>query len=159
MTPRRLTLLAASLVLVLSASPALAGAAGEADTAVLLDAIRANRKAMVAVNLNLTDEEAKKFWPAYDQYQQQMNAVQDRLVKVIEDYTANFKNLTDEKAMQIVKDYLAVEADRMKVKQDNLSAFAAALPGRKVARFYQIENKMDAVVRYKLAETIPVVAQ
>jgi len=67
--------------------------------------------------------------------------------------------LTDEKAMQIVKDYLAVEADRVKVRQDNLPAISAALPGKKVARFYQIENKMDAVVRYKLAETIPVVAQ
>jgi hypothetical protein len=45
------------------------------------------------------------------------------------------------------------------VKQENLPAFTAALPGRKVARFYQIENKMDAVVRYKLAETIPVVQE
>src|SRR4030095_15139666 len=146
MTSRRATLLAASLVLVLYASAARAGAAGDADTALLLDAIPANRKALVAVNLNLTDEEAKRFWPAYDQYQQQMNAVEDRLVKVIEDYTANFKNLTDEKAMQIVKDYLAVEADRVKVRQDNLPAFSAALPGRKVARFYQIEDKIDAVV-------------
>ena len=159
MTSRRVTLLAASLVLVLSASAARAGAAGEADTAVLVEAIRANRKALVAVNLDLTDEEAKKFWPAYDHYQEQMSAVQDRLVKVIEDYIANFDKLTDEKAMQIVKDYLAVEADGVKVKQENLAAFSAALPGKKVARFYQIENKMDAVVRYKLAETIPVVAQ
>jgi hypothetical protein len=153
-------LLAASLILVLSVAPAArAATAGEAETAVLVDTIRANRKALVAVNLNLTDEEAKKFWPAYDTYAAQMKAVQDRLVKVVEDYIASFDKMTDEKAMQLVKDYLAVEADRIKVKQDNLPAISAALPGRKVARFYQIENKMDAVVRYKLAETIPVVAQ
>lgn len=160
MTSRRGMLLAASLILVLSVAPAArAATAGEAETAVLVDTIRANRKALVAVNLNLTDEEAKKFWPAYDTYAAQMKAVQDRLVKVVEDYIASFDKMTDEKAMQLVKDYLAVEADRIKVKQDNLPAISAALPGRKVARFYQIENKMDAVVRYKLAETIPVVAQ
>src|SRR5262245_58292128 len=91
MTPKRWTLLAASLVLLLSTSSVRAGAAGDADTQVLVDAIRANRKALVAVNLKLTDEEAKKFWPAYDHYQQEMNAVQDRLVKIIEDYTASFR--------------------------------------------------------------------
>ena len=113
----------------------------------------------MAVNLDLTDEEAKKFWPVYDRYQQEMSSVQDRLVKVIQDYTASFENLSDEKAMAIVNEYLAVEADRVQVKRANLPAFAAAVPGRKVARFYQIENKMDAVVRFKLAETIPVVKQ
>jgi hypothetical protein len=149
------TLLAASLLLALSAAPV--RAEEEADTAVLLEAIRANRKALVAVNLGLTAEEDKKFWPVYDAYEKQMNVLQDRLVKVIEDYIASFADLGDDKAMQLVKEYLAIDAERVKVKQENLPAFAAVLPGRKVARFYQIENKMDAVVRFKLAETIPVV--
>jgi hypothetical protein len=157
MTSKRGTLLAASLALLLAASSVHAGAADEADTTVLLDAIRANRKALVAVNMTLTDDEAKKFWPAYDKYQQEMNAVQDRLVKVVEEYVASFKDLSDERALKIVNDYLAVEADRVQVKRANLPAFEAALPGWKVARFYQIENKMDAVIRFKLAETIPVV--
>lgn len=157
MTSKRGTLLGASLALLLFASPVYAGSAEEADVAVLLDAIRANRKALVAVNLTLTDDEAKKFWPAYDKYQQAMNAVQERLVEVVEDYSTSFADLSDEKALKIVNDYLAVEADRVQVKRSNLPAFEAALPGWKVARFYQIENKMDAVVRYKLAETIPVI--
>ena len=155
MTSRRGILLAAALAVVLCASTA--RAEEEAELAVLLDAIRANRKALVAVNLGLTDEEAKKFWPVYEQYQQQMSAVQDRLVGVIQDYIASFAKMSDEKAMQLVNRYLAVEAERVQVKQANLPAFAAVLPGRKVARFYQIENKMDAVVRFDLAETIPVV--
>ena len=61
--------------------------------------------------------------------------------------------------MKLVDDYLAVEADRVKVKRAYLDEFAKALPGRKVARFYQIENKMDAVIRYDLAATIPVVEE
>ncbi|PYR40867.1 MAG: hypothetical protein DMF95_32435, partial [Acidobacteria bacterium] len=114
---------------------------------------------LVAVNLRLTDEEAARFWPVYDRYQQDLAGVQDRLVKVIDDYTASFRNLSDEKAMKLVEDYLAAEADRAKVRRDHLAEFAKTIPGRKVARFYQIENKMDAVVRYDLAATIPVVEE
>jgi hypothetical protein len=68
----------------------------------------------------------------------------------------NYKNLSDEKATTIVTDYLTVEEDRAKLRRSYLPEFSKALPGRKVARLYQIENKMDAVLRYELAEEIPV---
>jgi len=154
--------LAAAVILGLSAAvlyaeqpPTDQGAGANLD--VLVDAIRSNRQALVAVNLKLTDEEAGKFWPIYDRYQKEINAIGDRLVGVIQDYTTNFRDLSDNKAMKLVDDYLAVEADRVKVKRAYVDEFAKALPGRKVARFYQIENKMDAVIRYDLAATIPVV--
>ena len=155
-------LLAAFLILGLSAAATRAaqpGAVEKTDTNlhVLLDTIRANRKALVAVNLSLTADEAAKFWPIYDRYQQEISAVGDRLAAVIQDYTANFRDLSNDKALQLMNDYLAAEADRLKVRRAYVGEFAKALPGRKVARFYQIENKMDAVIRYDLAATIPVV--
>jgi hypothetical protein len=155
-------LLTITLILVLSSVAVRAAepgptATGEADLQVLLDTIRANRKALIGVNLNLTSEEAAKFWPVYDRYQQEIGALGDRLVAVIEDYTAHFRDLSNDKALQLVEDYLAVEADRLKVRRAYLSEFAKILPGRTVARLYQIENKMDAVIRYDLAATIPVV--
>ena len=67
------------------------------------------------MNLKLTDEEAAKFWPVYDRYQKEINAIGDRLVGVIQDYSANFRDLSNDKAMKLVEDYLAVEADRVKV--------------------------------------------
>jgi hypothetical protein len=157
-------LLAAAVILALSAGAMCAaqppaGQAAEANLDVLVDAIRSNRKALVAVNLKLTDDEAAKFWPVYDRYQKELNAIGDRLVGVIQDYTANFSDLSNQKAMKLVDDYLAVEADRVKVKRAYVDEFAKALPGRTVARFYQIENKMDAVIRYDLAATIPVVEE
>jgi signal transduction histidine kinase len=141
-----------------AAEPADAPAA-EVDLPVLVDTIRANRKALVAVNLNLTGEEAAKFWPLYDRYEQEISATGDRLLAIIEDYTAHFRDLANDKALQLIEDYLAVEADRLKVRRAYLGEFAKILPGRTVARFYQIENKMDAVIRYDLASTIPVVAE
>ncbi|HME72355.1 MAG TPA: hypothetical protein VKM54_21180 [Myxococcota bacterium] len=157
-------LLAAAVILGLSAAVLYAaqpptGQGAEANLDVLVDAIRSNRQALVAANLNLTDEEASKFWPIYERYQKEINAIGDRLIGVIQDYTTNFSDLSNDKAMKLVDDYLAVEADRVKVKRAYVDEFAKALPGRKVARFYQIENKMDAVIRYDLAATIPVVEE
>jgi hypothetical protein len=156
-------LLASALILGLSATAGRAaqprGEAAQANLDVLINAIRANRKALVAVNLKLTDDEAAKFWPVYDRYQKDLNAIGDRLVGVIQDYGAHFRDLADDKAMKLVDDYLAIEADRVKVRRSYVEEFAKSLPGRKVARFYQIENKIDAVMRYDLASTIPVIEE
>ena len=149
-------LLAALCMLVVSVPAMAAGEAADADMDVLRDSIRANKKALVAANLALTDGEAKAFWPVYDRYEGELKAVNDRLLKVIEDYMANYKSLADDKAATLVTDYLTVEEDRAKLRRSYLPEFSKALPGRKVARMYQIENKMDAVLRYDLAEEIPV---
>jgi hypothetical protein len=133
--------------------------AADAELDVLLGAIRANRKAVVAVNLDLTGEEAGAFWPLYERYQQEMNTLGDRLAAVIRDYTANFRDLADDKARKLMEDYLAIEGDRIKARRTYLDEFSKILPGRKLARFYQIENKMDAVMRYDLAAAIPVVEE
>jgi hypothetical protein len=157
-------LLVTVLMLALSAASAHAAAAadGESEKAsvdVLLSAIRANRKALVAVNLKMTDDEAAKFWPVYDSYQKEMNALGDRLVALLGDYGKSFHDMSDDKAMKILDEYLNIEAERVKVKRSYVEQFAKALPGRKVGRFYQIENKMDAVIRYEMAKTIPVVEE
>jgi len=136
---------------------AVAADAPQAEPAVLLDAIRANRKALVAVNLALSPEEAAKFWPLYERYQNEVNAIGDRVLAIITDYSASFRDLPNDKALELMEKYLAAEAERIQVRRTYLAEFAKILPGRTVARLYQIENKMDAVLRYDLASTIPVV--
>jgi hypothetical protein len=159
MSRPRLLLLAASLLLVLAPALARAGDADEASMEILRDTLRTNKKALVDVNLALSDAEAAAFWPVYDRYQKELAGIQDRLVAVVDDYAANFKTMTDEKARKLVNDYLAVERDRAEVRRAFLDPISQALPGKKVMRFYQIENKIDAVLRYQLAATIPVVEQ
>ena len=156
--------LAVTLVLNLVAAGALAQQADdEQSTDVALEAlqsaIRSNRKAVIAVNLGLTGDEAAAFWPVYDRYQKEMNAVGDRLVAVIREYSESFSTLDNEKAMKLMDEYLAVEADRVSIRRAYLDDFAKSVPGRKVARFYQIENKIDAVQRFELAARIPIVGE
>ena len=157
MNAMRKSLLAAALMIGLSGPAMAAGEAAKADLDILVNTIRANRKALVAANLALTDDEAKKFWPVYDAYQKKLAVVQDRMVKLIEEYSESFGSMTDEKALELADEFLEIETARAKVRRDALDDVSEALPGKKVARFFQIENKMDAVVRYDLAATIPVV--
>jgi hypothetical protein len=152
-------LLAISMVQLLAAGPIHAGEADEASMEILQATLHANKKALVDVNLGLSDAEAEAFWPLYDRYQAELDAVQTRLLAVIEAYTASFGSTTDEQASQLIDDYLELETDRAAVRRKYLAPIAEVLPGRKVMRFYQIENKVAAVLRYELAATIPVVDQ
>ncbi len=147
------------LIAILLAVPAWAGEAANTDLEILRDTIRANKKALVAVNLGLSDAEAAQFWPVYERYEKDLKGINDRLVALIEDYTSHYKDLSDEHAKKLAEDYLTVEEDRAKLRRTYLADFAKALPGKKVARLYQIENKMDAVIRYDLAAEIPVLEQ
>jgi hypothetical protein len=134
-----------------------AASAPQTQQAILLDTIRANRKAFVAVNLQLTDEEAKGFWPLYDTYQKELSAIGDRVVAIIEEYSASFRDLSDDKAVKLMDGYLAAETERAEVRRKYFAEFGKVLSGRTVTRFYQIENKMDAILRYEMAASIPVV--
>jgi Spy/CpxP family protein refolding chaperone len=124
---------------------------------ILRETIRANKKALVAASLDLTEEQAQKFWPIYGRYQKDLTAINDRYVRILEEYEGSFANLSDEKAMQLISDYLTAETDRIILRREYLPQFAEAVPGIDVARFYQIENKMEAVIRHDLAGRIPVV--
>lgn len=145
--------------LVQAAPPASQGAASEATNEVLLSTLRANRKAFVAVNLQLTDAQAKEFWPLYDRYAQEIGAIGDRVAGLVQEYEKSYADLSNEKALELITGYLDAEAERAKVRRGYLDQFAKILPGRTVARFFQLENKIDAVLRYDLARTIPVVEQ
>ena len=151
--------LSALLLFVFAAAPAGAGEADEASMEILRDTLRSNKKALVAVNLALSDEEARAFWPVYDRYQAELTIVGDRLLKVIDDYTRTFDSTTDEKARKLVDTYLAVQRDRVALLQSYVEPFAETLPGRTLMRFYQIENKIHTVMLYELAASIPVIAE
>ena len=152
-------LLAVPLLVLVAAPPIYAGESDEATLEILLGTLRSNRKALVAVNLALTDDEARSFWPVYDRYEKELAAIQDRLLAVIREYDANLTSMSDEEAEQLAGEYLQVETDHALLRESYLKPISEALPGVKVMRFYQIENKIMAILRYDLAAKIPVVPE
>lgn len=117
--------------------------------------IQADRQALVASNLPLTNEQAKVFWPLYREYRAEMQTVGDRLVDLIQNYGQNYESLTDEQATQMMKEYLKMQKDSIAVKNKYMPRFAKIIPATTVMRFYQIENKMDTIVMLAVAAQVP----
>jgi hypothetical protein len=127
-----------------------------ADTMELLrEKARADKKLVVATALELTDAEAKAFWPVYNAYQRDMIAHYDRVLKLINDYAAAYESMTDAIATQLLGEFVALEADHVAQLSKYVPRFQRVLPARKVARFYQVENKLRALLNYDLARGIP----
>jgi hypothetical protein len=143
------------------ASPSSAAAAEAAtgdilsEIALTRSAIQARRQAIVTAAMDLTGPEAEAFWPMYRDYRTDMAKVDDRLVNLILVYAANYDSLTDDKAKQLLSDYFDVERARLDVKTQYVPRFNGVLPARKVARFFQVDNKLDKKIQAELAEEIP----
>ena len=129
-----------------------------ADTMqILREKIQADKKLLVAANMGLTETEAQAFWPVYESYQKDLGLLNGRLLVLLQDYAKNYEAITDQAAKRLVGIYLAIEEDRIKLKRSYLPKLRQALPEKKVARYLQIENKVEAVIRYELAAQIPLV--
>ena len=132
-------------------------AAGQDNMQILRDKIKADKKLLVATNMELTDTEAKGFWPVYEEYQKELTAINQRIGKLIESYAADYraKSLTDEKAKKLVEEMVAIEKAEAAMKAAYVPKLGKVLPQVKVARYLQIENKIRALVKYELAGAVP----
>lgn len=124
---------------------------------ILRDKIKADKKLVVASNMELTESEAKNFWPIYDEYQKELQKINRRLVGLLESYAddSRKKSLTDDKAKKLIDEANAIEQAEVNLKSTFAPKLSKALPVIKVARYLQIENKIRAVVKYDLAQGVP----
>jgi hypothetical protein len=125
----------------------------------LREKIRADKKLVVGMNMELSESEAKAFWPIYDQYQRDLQKLNQRILGVLAGYAEDFRNksLTDDKAKKLIDEALAIEVAEANLKSTYAPKLSKALPIRKVARYLQIENKIRAVVKYDIASGVPLV--
>jgi len=126
---------------------------------ILRDKIRADKKLVVAANMELTESEAKGFWPIYDQYQKDLQKLNQRIANLLESYADDYrkKSLTDDKAKKLIDEALAIDVAEGNLKSGYAPKLSKVLPVRKVVRYLQIENKIRAVVKYDIASGVPLV--
>ena len=146
--------LAAALVV-----PVMAQNTATTNMEILRQKIKADKKLVVAENLKLTDAEGANFWPVYEAYQKDLQQINERLATAILAYADAYDKgpITNEKAKQLLVEYLAIDDAEAKLQGAMTPKILAALPAVKAARYIQIENKIRAVVRYELAAAIPLV--
>jgi len=137
-------------------SPPPASAAGSPSQRQLdIAAARAQRKAVVGQNMALTDDENKSFWPLYDEYEGKMDRIEDRHVLEIKEFASHFQNLTNADARKKLNEVMAISQSRLNVQSAYIPKFRAILSDVKVTRFFQIDNKLRALVQCQIAQLVP----
>ena len=122
---------------------------------IVREKVRADKKLLVAENLQLTEAEAKAFWPVYDQYQDELFLLRTRTAKLITDFGEAYETMSKDTAKKLLDESMTIESLGLKLRQAYLPKFRKVLPEVKVVRYYQIENKIQAVLIYELAANIP----
>jgi hypothetical protein len=139
---------------------ALAGAAFaqggvQSDIAVIRADNEADRQALVASNMQLSDAQATSFWPVYREYRAELGKTGDRLIKLVTDYAKSYDTLTDAQATAMVSEMMAIRKENLKIAEKFVPKFNGVLPPKMVMRYFQIENKLDTIVMSGAVDGIP----
>jgi len=127
------------------------------DSPLTLAMIQENRQNIVLKNLDLTEAENSAFLPLYIDYRAEQEKLDLRTATVVEKYRTTYKNVSEEDAESLLEEALAIRADRVKMQKSFVKPFREVLGSKKLALFYQIENKLDAVVACEMADKIPLI--
>lgn len=121
------------------------------------EAIRNQRKIYIEKIMELTPSEEEAFWPLYAEYESGLSKLREKRIELAMNIVQNHGKISDDEAIAMLKQKLKVDVDELKFKLSYVAKFMQALPGRKVARFYQVENKFDTAAISELYRNIPVI--
>jgi len=119
--------------------------------------LRSGKKQFVAANLILTDGEAQKFWPVYDQYAAETEKIYSNRLALIKEYAANIDTLTDAQAASLNKRSVDIDGSMSNLRQKYVPLFAKVLNGKSEALFFQIDKRLALLIDLQLASEIPLV--
>jgi Spy/CpxP family protein refolding chaperone len=144
---------------VISFSPAYAENAQSTNMQILLDKVKADKKLLIASNMDLTDQESQKFWPLYENYQKELEKLNRHLGQIINEYAEAYNKgaVPEDTAKKLINEALKTEGAEVKMRRELAEQLIKVLPAQKVARYLQMENKIRSAIKYDLAANIPLV--
>ena len=131
----------------------------ERDLALLRRDLRADKKKLIALNVPLTEIEATKFWPVYDQYTGEMSKIYDEFYSIIKEYAANQKTLTDAQASSMINRWAAIQVQQAQLRQKYIPIIEKIIPSRKAALFFQVDRRLYGLMDLQVASQIPLISQ
>jgi hypothetical protein len=136
-----------------------ANSAADTDVEILIQKVKADKKLLVAGNMDLNDTEGKQFWPLYDGYQKELEQNNQQIRKIITEYAEAFNKgpIPNDTATKLLNEMLSLEEKEAKAKRVYAEKIGKVLPAAKTARYIQIETKIRALLRAELAQIIPLV--
>ncbi len=127
------------------------------DLELLRKDIRSQKKQIIAANLTLTDTEATKFWPLYDQYTAELVQINNAKYDALKQYATNYNTLTDDKAVALMKQVIGVDKSVADLRMKYVPLFNKVVPGKKTALFFQLDRRLLMLIDLQLAAAVPMV--
>jgi len=127
------------------------------DLDLLRKDLRSQRKQLIAANLSLTDPEATKFWPVYDQYVSELIAINDKKFSLIQDYADNFGKLTNEQSLLFIRQWLDADIATAQLRQKYVPIVSKVLDGKKSATFFQLDRRIAMMMELQVSSQMPLV--
>jgi hypothetical protein len=127
------------------------------DLALLKEDVRSQKKQIVAANLKLTDAEAVKFWPIYDQYSAELGKVNESRLALIKEYADAYPNISDSTAQSIVSRWLQTDEAMAAVRSKYMPMMEKVLSGKTLARFFQIDRRLGILIDVQVTSEVPLV--
>jgi hypothetical protein len=127
------------------------------DLDLLRQDLRSKRKQLIAANLKLTDAEATKFWPVYDQYVAELIAINDKKFAVIQEYVDNWGTMTNEQALSFIRRWLDSDIEMAHLRQKYVPIVSNVLDGKKSATFFQLDRRIAMMIELQMLSQMPLV--
>ena len=128
---------------------------GDQQVALMRRKIDSMKKQVIAANVTLTDTEATKFWPVYEQYSAELKKIRDTKNALIKEYAEEYGSLTDEQADSLIRRWLDSDIAVLELGKKYLPIFRKVLPGKVTATFFQVEHRIDAMIDLQLTSQLP----
>jgi len=130
-----------------------------ANMEIFREKVKADKKLLIAGNLALTESEAEKFWPLYEDYQKELDRLNRRLEALIKTYAQAYRagTLDDSTARELVQQAVAIGKDEVALDEKYIRRLDGTIPTIEMARYIQMENKIRALIKYEISAGIPLI--
>ncbi len=121
--------------------------------------IATQKVALITEVMKFTDAEAEAIWPVYREYDLEVSKTGDQLIKLIKDYAANFENLSNEKAIELMNKNFDLQEQELNLKREYLKKFSEAIAPARATKLMQVINQIDLVLDLQLASQLPLIGE
>lgn len=129
------------------------------DVDLLRKDLRSQRKQLIAANLQLTDTEAAKFWPVYDQYIAELISINDRKFGLIQEYADNWGKMTNEQSLSFIRQWVDMDIEIAQLRQKYVPKVAKILEGKKAATFFQLDRRIAMMIELQVSSQMPLIQE
>ena len=119
--------------------------------------LRSKKKQLIAANMKLSDAEAEKFWPIYDQYTADLVKINDTKYALIKQYLQTYTTMTDAETDSYMKKWTSMDESVVEVRQKYVPTFRKVLSARNTLLFFQLDRRVGLMIDLQLASQIPLI--